>query len=167
MLRDNIQEKPMFKIKLPPDRAEPDMPAVASAIGISVDDVEDDIQTGTISRWFEVGEGDEDNKPHQIFASAELGVRVDVDEHGDVQSVSSYKNVVGQTASTDRGDAGDKEAETLEPNRQDNPDAVEQAHLDDLLDEALDESFPASDPIAIRFDAPQRAERPPFRPDKT
>lgn len=83
-----------------------------------------------------------------------------------MQSVSSYENVVGQIASSDRGDAGDKEAETLEPNHQDNPDAVDQAHLDDLLDEALDESFPASDPIAIRFDAPQRADRPSLMPDK-
>jgi len=28
------------------------------------------------------------------------------------------------------------------------------AHLDQLLDEALEETFPASDPVAIRFDGP-------------
>jgi hypothetical protein len=30
------------------------------------------------------------------------------------------------------------------------------AHLDQLLDEALEESFPASDPVAIHFDEPAR-----------
>ncbi|MBS0525425.1 MAG: hypothetical protein JSS04_17480 [Proteobacteria bacterium] len=29
-------------------------------------------------------------------------------------------------------------------------------HLDQLLDEALEESFPASDPVAIQFDEPSR-----------
>jgi hypothetical protein len=29
--------------------------------------------------------------------------------------------------------------------------ALEREHLEDLLDEALDESFPASDPVAIDF----------------
>ena len=28
------------------------------------------------------------------------------------------------------------------------------AHLDELLDQALEETFPASDPVAIRFDQP-------------
>ena len=28
-------------------------------------------------------------------------------------------------------------------------------HIDDLLDEALDESFPASDPVAISMDRPE------------
>ena len=28
------------------------------------------------------------------------------------------------------------------------------AHLDKLLDEALEETFPASDPVSIRFDRP-------------
>ena len=29
------------------------------------------------------------------------------------------------------------------------------AHLDELLDQALEQSFPASDPIAVDFDAPR------------
>lgn len=29
------------------------------------------------------------------------------------------------------------------------------AHLDELLDQALEETFPASDPVAIRFDQPR------------
>lgn len=29
------------------------------------------------------------------------------------------------------------------------------AHLDELLDQALEETFPASDPVAVRFDQPR------------
>ena len=32
-------------------------------------------------------------------------------------------------------------------------------HVDDLLDEALDESFPASDPVAISPDRPKERKR--------
>lgn len=119
----------MFKITLPIDRAEPDLAAVASAFGISIQDVEDDIHIGTISRWFEVGDRDDDNEAHQVFASEKLGIRVDVDEHGTVKSVSAYERAVVQTGG--------------------------KARLDALLDEALDESFPASDPIAISFGSPK------------
>ncbi len=42
--------------------------------------------SGEVATEFEVAEGDEDNKPHEFFASANLGVRVDVDEHGAVRS---------------------------------------------------------------------------------
>lgn len=33
--------------------------------------------------------------------------------------------------------------------------ASRKAHLDDILDDALDETFPASDPISIDFEPPQ------------
>lgn len=81
----------MFRITLPPDRAEIDKAAVARAFGISINDLDDAIRTGTISRWFEVGAGDQDNKPHHIFASAKLGIRVDVDEYGAVLSSKEYE----------------------------------------------------------------------------
>lgn len=81
----------MFKIALPADRAEIDMVAVAEVFGISVKDLDDAIHIGTVSRWFELGEGDQDNKPHWIFASGKLGLKVDVDEHGFVHSVHEYK----------------------------------------------------------------------------
>lgn len=96
----------MFKITLPDDRAEPDMAAVASAFGISIGDLENDKRIGSISRWFEVAEDDEDDKPHQIFASEKLGIRVDVNEYGAVQSISKYESAVAQTDGTNRSDAG-------------------------------------------------------------
>ena len=40
---------------------------------------------------------------------------------------------------------------TPRPERQSEPDAE---HLDNMLDEALRETFPASDPIAITIDKP-------------
>lgn len=39
------------------------------------------------------------------------------------------------------------------------------AHLDTLLDDALDETFPASDPISIDFEPPQSATRASKDPD--
>jgi hypothetical protein len=155
----------MFKIKLPADRAEPDMTAVGSAFGISTKDVHDGIAIGTISRWFEVGTGDADNKPHQIFASDTLGIRVDVDESGKVRSVEKYDEVsaILRSHPGEDGDAGAKKSlmeETLMSNTHDNSDAARHAHLSALLDEALDDSFPASDPIAISFESPNRATRP-------
>lgn len=80
----------MFKITLPADRAEPDMAAVAEAFGVSINDLESSIHIGTIGRWYELGEGDEDNKPHQIFDSTELGIRVNVDEHGAIHSTTGH-----------------------------------------------------------------------------
>jgi hypothetical protein len=38
---------------------------------------------------------------------------------------------------------------------------AEAAHLDNLLDEALRETFPASDPIAIIVDKPSKSVAPP------
>ncbi len=146
----------MFKITLPADRAEIDMTAVAQAFGITIHDLDDAIHIGTISRWFEVGEGDQDNKPHWIFASAKLGLRVDVDEHGFVQSVNEYRPVRAelQQNAAPYGDAGrgrNPLAEAMDSNIRDATHIARRARLDALLDEALDESFPASDPIAISF----------------
>jgi hypothetical protein len=140
----------MFKITLPADRAEPDMAAVASAFGISVTDVHDGIAIGTISRWFEVGTGDADDKPHQIFVSALLEIRVDVDEHGNVQSTAKYEVVSAESQShpvtgADKGPVQEPLAAPL----QYGPDTTHKTHIDALLDEALNESFPASDPMAI------------------
>ena len=125
----------MIKIALPIDRAEPDMAAVALAFGISIKDVHDAIETDLISHWFEVGTGDADDKPHQIFASATLGIKVDVDEHGKVCAVTGYEGLTSRLKP--------EQKITLSKN------AANKIHLDTLLDEALRESFPASDPMAI------------------
>jgi hypothetical protein len=146
----------MFKIILPADRFEPDMTAVASAFGISVTDVHDGIAIGTISRWFEVGTGDADDKPHQIFASALLGIRVDVDEHGNVQSIGKHEVASADLKShDDTGCSNSAVQEPLATPLQYGPDTTRKTHMDALLDEALNESFPASDPIAISVPRPR------------
>jgi hypothetical protein len=140
----------MEKITLPADRFEPDMTAVAEAFGISINDVHDGIAIGTISRWFEVGSGDADDKPHQIFASTALEIRIDVDEHGNVQSTSKYEiiSAASQLHPVTGPDKGAEQVPLATP-LQYGPDTTHKTHIDALLDEALNESFPASDPIAI------------------
>lgn len=143
----------MFRVTLPADRAMIDMAAVARAFGISIMDLENGIRVGTIGRWFEVREGDQDNKPRQIFASDKLGLRVDADEHGNVRSVSKYEvPTFGlQPKRVDARHGNDTAMQRLAHDVPDNPDTARHADLEALLDEALDESFPASDPIAISF----------------
>ena len=149
----------MFKINLPADRGVIDIAAVAQVFGISANEFEQGVEVGTISRWFEVGEGSEDNKPHQIFSSETLGMRVEVDENGNVCSSGKY-NAVGDLSQPHLSKYGQSGSDNntmkkaLGPNMHDNPDALRRAHLDALLDDALDGSFPASDPIAISFSSP-------------
>jgi hypothetical protein len=140
----------MEKITLPADRFEPDMTAVAEAFGISTNELHGGIEIGAISRWLEVGTGDADDKPHQIFASAVLGIRVDVDEHGNVQSTSKY-DIISAAPQSYPVSGSDKGAvqEALATTLQLGPDTTHKTHIDALLDEALNESFPASDPMAI------------------
>lgn len=154
----------MFKITLPADRAVVDMVAVAEAFGINVKGLDDAIHIGTVSRWFELGEGDQDNKPHWIFASTRLGLTVDVDEHGFVHSVNEYRTVSAelQQKTGQYGNAVRSKtllAKAVDPNIEDADDIARRARLDALLDEALEESFPASDPIAISFYSPHRTAR--------
>lgn len=155
----------MFKITLPSDRAQPDMVAVAKAFGISIDDLNDAIHIGTISRWFEVGEGNQDNKPHQIFSSERLGVRVEVDESGNVLSSGKHHAESAKLQPHQvqhRGSLPGRTTmeETLAPDMDNDPDAIRRVRLNALLDEALDESFPASDPVAISFESPPRSAPP-------
>lgn len=154
----------MFKLILPADRAEPDMAAVASAFGLSIQDVEDRIQIGSITRWFEVGEGDEDDKPHQIFDSVELGIRINVDERGAVRATRKHEDLrshlqPNRLQSGNPSQHGHRTEATTVSGPQPDPEAARNARLDVLLDEALDESFPASDPVAISVGTPRRAAR--------
>jgi hypothetical protein len=134
----------MLKLTLPADRANTDMTAVAAAFGISVPKLEAYIKIGKISDWLEVGSEDQDNKPHKIFASRTLGVRVDTDEHGNVVATSAYD--------VEHKDCGDMTRPTAKLIPADDSTISNAKRLDQLLDEALDESFPASDPIAVSVD---------------
>lgn len=147
----------MFKITLPADRAVIDMAAVARAFGITTQELEDAIHVGTISRWFEVGEGDADDKPHQIFASEKLRRRVDVDQEGKVHSAGEYDaNLANPLPNRNESllvrHDHIRAGRTVGTGLYDNPHSIRQSRLDALLDDALDKSFPASDPVAISFE---------------
>ena len=66
------------------------------------------------------------------------------------------KEHMSDTGAKDPGAGAAKTAPVNEAKRQ----AAKREHMDELLDEALEETFPASDPIAVheqlKKDAPQR-----------
>ncbi|WP_415183167.1 DUF6522 family protein [Phaeovulum sp.] len=141
----------MLKLMLPDARAKVDMTAVAQAFGINAKGLDDAIHAGTVSRWYEVGQDDQDNKPHQIFASAKFRRRVDVDEHGLVHSVDAYKSASANPPEPTSSHGKAPLTKPVNANIQDAAAVARRAHLEELLDEALDESFPASDPVSISF----------------
>lgn len=139
----------MIKIILADARTEANIDAIANAFAISREELGECLNDGTIAQWYEVGDGDRDNKPHLILSSRDLGRRVTVDEVGNVVS-SRAEPPDGQQSSGRQEQAPVPEASSGLRDA----DAVRRARLDALLDEALEGSFPASDPTAINFDAP-------------
>ena len=146
----------MVNIMLADAKTEADMDAIAGGFALSRDDLEHAISVGTISRWFELGEGNSDKEAHMILQSSELGLRVAVDQVGSVISSTpipmcklpanqppAEREIEGKIAPEGFDHVADADADA---------DAAHRAHLDALLDEALQESFPASDPVAISFD---------------
>lgn len=143
----------MIEIILADARTEANIDAIANAFAISREELGERVSDGSIGQWYEVGDGDRDNKPHLILSSRDLGRRVTVDEVGNVVS-SRAEPPDGQQPSERPDQAPVTEAIVPEASGLRDADAVRRARMDALLDEALDESFPASDPIAINFNAP-------------
>lgn len=158
----------MIRSRLVDYRTEINVEAVAKAFAISADELERRMAAGRISRWFERGEGNDDNKDRLIFSSAELGVRVTVDETGNVISTAAentrqrpQQSRTHPASSRDaRGGARDRTKTSALMQRE----SAGVAHLDALLDEALKGTFPASDPIALNFDDRPSATRTDSEP---
>lgn len=152
----------MTRITLADDRTTIDLGAVAVAFGLNIDELESRLRDGTITRWFECGTGDHDNKAQLVFYSHASAIRVVVDENGIVQSSPSAPDK--QATSHRKHGAISTRNETMANDQPNKPtttetDAARRARLDALLDAALEGTFPASDPIAISFEG-----RKPARP---
>jgi hypothetical protein len=90
---------------------------------ISVDDIQDLIRTRAYRLW--ESEGRPEGMEHQHWLAAEKEVLEEVDRSG----------ATGPTVSA---------VIAHEPRQSGNPDE----HQEDLLDEAIEETFPASDPVS-------------------
>lgn len=75
----------MTRITLADDRTAIDLDAVAQAFGLSIDELENRLRAGTITRWFERGTGDHDNEARLVFFAPASANRVAIDENGIVQ----------------------------------------------------------------------------------
>lgn len=103
---------------------------LSRAFEITPDELKSRMRDGTITSRVEYGEAEDAGKIRLTFFSQHRRVRITADRQGNVLACDKAR---------------------IEPSAQ----ALE-VHwtAEALLDEALAESFPASDPIAISFDAP-------------
>lgn len=74
----------MIRIEISNDRNTVDTAAVAEAFGITPAELEQRMRLGSISSWFERGEGGFHEKKRLIFFSADRGTRVAVDADGTI-----------------------------------------------------------------------------------
>lgn len=152
----------MTRIYLSNDRTEVDMNGLARAFGLSREALDETVSLGVINYFYELGPGDTAT-PRMVFRSKHTGQRVTLDRIGRIMPPENGLSVDRPVpcSATCRPDGAPSHTAnavmTAEP-----ADATGQSRqhvaarrLDDLLDEALRESFPASDPVAISFDAPR------------
>lgn len=132
----------MAQIEVTEGMLQIDAEVLARAFEISPDDLKRDMREGTITSRAEHGEGADVGRIRLTFFSQERRVRITADKDGNVLACDAAR--IGNSP---------------------DPDVARRARLEALLDEALDESFPASDPIAVSFDTPGRATSSPKKTD--
>lgn len=155
----------MTPIEFSEDGVRIDAAVLAKAFGISADDLKQGMREGTITSRFERGEGDDAGTMRLFFFSPTRRIRMTMDESGNVVTCAAVDlagtpgsgNRMRQAAARDAGT--DPEAAGSAP--MDGQDPEQAAHIETLLDLALQGTFPASDPIAISVDAPARTTREP------
>lgn len=142
----------MTSIELTDEGIRIDAAVLARAFGISTDDLKQGMREGAITSRFERGEGADAGTVRLIFFSPGRRVRITADESGKVLTCDAA-DFVGTPASGNamRGAAASGAAGAQERGYA--------AHLDALLDLALEATFPASDPIAVSVDTPARTIR--------
>lgn len=155
----------MRQLKLSNDRTEIDMHALAQAFGLSREGIDDAVRLGTITYRYELGPGDSAT-PRTVFHSDETGERVTLDRIGRImppEDIASADRPVPCSETCRRDTAKARTGGAATPAHQARASGQFPRHagarrLDDLLDAALQETFPASDPVALSFDAPRWAQ---------
>lgn len=122
---------------------------LARAFGISDDDLKQRMREGTITSRFERGEGEDAGTVRLVFFSRARRIRITADEGGNILTCGAV-DFAGPPGFGSRLSA---------PASASGQDAEQAAHVEMLLDLALEGTFPASDPVAISIDAPGRTSR--------
>ncbi|ABL71106.1 hypothetical protein JWJ88_20120 [Paracoccus methylovorus] len=138
-------------IELQQDGARIDAAVLARAFGISADDLRQGMRDGTITSRFERGAGKDAGTVRLIFFSSSRRIRITADESGRILTCGAVDFAGSSGPGSRRPEAG---ADHGAPGSGRDPGQA--AHIETLLDLALQGTFPASDPIAISIDAPRR-----------
>ncbi len=138
----------MTEIEIGSDLIQVDAEVVAKALKIAPRELQQRMREGTVTSRFEHGEGADAGRVRLTFYSDSRRARITADTSGAILFCSAVD--YGRPA----------KAELPTPEHTENTDiapdtakaASTRARLDALLDAALQDTFPASDPIAIGFD---------------
>ena len=150
----------MTRIEYINDGVQVDAGTLAQAFAISADDLRLGMREGAITSRFEQGEGEDAGKVRLTFFSADRRVRMIADERGSVLECSAVTFPLPRSpaAPSQRQEAcapdvssGASDETSTDFDAAEEADAARRVRLDALLDEALCDTFPASDPVAVSF----------------
>ncbi|MCF3594179.1 DUF6522 family protein [Rhodobacteraceae bacterium LMO-12] len=129
----------MPAIEIGTDQIQIDAEIVAKALKLAPQDLQARMRQGTVTSRFERGEGDDAGRVRLTFFSDTRRARITADTTGMVLTCTG-----ADFSRSSRPTASPKAATpTVSPDRQ---------KLDAMLDDALNDTFPASDPVALSFD---------------
>ena len=152
----------MTRIEYINDGVQVDAGILAQAFAISAEDLRLGMREGAITSRFEQGEGEDAGKVRLTFSSADRRVRMIADERGRVLECTAvdFRTPPPRSPATpsqshgagghDTGSGAAAET-SADRNVAEASDADRRARLDALLDDALCDTFPASDPVALSF----------------
>ncbi|CAM3121039.1 hypothetical protein SAMN04488021_11441 [Paracoccus aminovorans] len=146
----------MSQIEFGKNGIQVDAALLAKAFRIGTDALRQSMRDGTITSRCERGEGADAGRVRLVFFSSRRRVRITADDSGNVLTCTAV-DLVGPPRSGRPEAAGDADHEAAgAASAGAGPDQA--AHIDRLLDPALQGTFPASDPIAIDIDAAPQAD---------
>ena len=130
----------MPTIEIGPDLIQIDAEVVANALKIAPQDLKAGMREGTVTSRFERGEEEDAGRIRLTFFSATRRARITADTAGRVLSCSTAdfsRPFISASQVPEPGGA---------------PAAPDRNMLDAMLDAALSQTFPASDPVALDFE---------------
>jgi hypothetical protein len=122
----------MSKIEIGPDLVQIDADIVAKALKISPHDLKERMRNGTVTSRFERGEGQDAGRMRLTFFSNKRRARITADTSGTVLACTGV--------------------DFARPRMAVQPQNDRRTRMNTLLDDALQGTFPASDPVALGFD---------------